>query len=72
MIHQKTLLIPARQEVVLESGGLHLMLMGQRRDIEVGQDIKMIVLDKQETRYMFNLIVIDPRHNHGSHDHHMH
>ena len=72
MIHQKTLLIPARQEVVLESGGLHLMLMGKRRDIEVGQDIKMIVRDNQETRYMFNLTVIDPRHNHGSHDHHMH
>jgi hypothetical protein len=48
------------------------MLMGQRRDIEVGQDIKMIVKDKQETRYMFNLTVIDPRDNHGSHDHHMH
>lgn len=72
MIHQKTLLIPARKEVALESGGLHLMLMGQRRDIEVGQDIKMIVKDKQETRYMFDLTVIDPRDNHGSHEHHMH
>jgi copper(I)-binding protein len=72
MIHQKTLLIPARQEITLESGGLHLMLMGPRRDIEVGQEIKVMVRDKQETRYMFNLTVIDPRHNHGSYDHHMH
>ena len=47
------------------------MLMGPRRDIEVGQIIKMIVLDKRETRYMFDLKVIDPRKAHG-HDHHMH
>lgn len=72
MIHQKTLLVPARQEVILKSGGSHFMLMGPRRDIEVGQNIKMIVRDEQETRYMFDLTVIDPRHNHDSHDHHMH
>jgi len=71
MIHQEILLIPAGKEVVLESGGLHFMLMGPRRDIEVGQIIKMIVLDKRETRYMFDLKVIDPRKSH-SHDHHMH
>ena len=71
MIHEEDLLIPAGKEVVLESGGSHFMLMGPRRDIEVGQIIKMIVLDKRETRYMFDLKVIDPRKAHG-HDHHMH
>ena len=71
MIHEEDLLIPAGKEVVLESGGSHFMLMGPRRDIEVGQIIKMIVLDKRETRYMFDLKVIDPRNAHG-HDHHMH
>ena len=71
MIHQKNLLIPAGKEVVLESGGSHFMLMGPRRDIEVGQIIKMIVLDQREIRYMFDLKVIDPRKAH-SHDHHMH
>ena len=72
MIHQKTLLIPAGKEVTLESGGLHFMLMGPRRDLKVNENIKMVVRDKSEVRYMFDLKVIDPRHDHGSHDHHMH
>ena len=72
MIHQKTLLIPAGKEVTLESGGLHFMLMGPRRDLKVNENIKMVVRDKAEVRYMFELKVIDPRNDHVGHDHHMH
>ncbi len=75
MIHNKYLIIPAGKEVVLESGGSHMMLMGPRRDIQAGEIVKMIARDKTETRYMLDLKVIDPRSSHDhdhNHDHHMH
>ena len=72
MIHQRSLLIPAGKEVNFKSGGSHFMLMGPRRDLKVGESIKMVVRDKAEVRYMFDLKVIDPRNDHGNHDHHMH
>ena len=68
MIHNKNLIIPAGKEVVLESGGSHMMLMGPRRDIQAGEIVKMIARDKMETRYMLDLKVIDPRSSHD-HDH---
>ena len=72
MIHEQNLLVPAGKEVVLESGGSHFMLMGPRRDIAVGENIKLMVRDKAEVQYIFDLKVIYPIHDHGSHDHHMH
>ena len=73
MIHNKNLIIPAGKEVILESGGSHMMLMGPRRNIEAGEIVKMIARDETETRYMLDLKVIDPRSSHDhNHEHHMH
>ena len=69
------LTIPANGEAILGKGGLHLMFMGNRRDIQLGEEILVVTFDTDEVRYMLNFKVIDPResikHDH-SHDHHMH
>ena len=40
MEHQMTLLIPAKDAVVLESGGLHLMLMDLKKSL-TGEDVQL-------------------------------
>lgn len=72
MIHMHELLIPANNEVRLTSGGLHLMFIGKRRDLTLGEEILVVTTDKKEVRYMLNLKVTDPRVGHNNHDHHMH
>ena len=71
MRHLKELKIPANGELSLESGGLHLMFIGMRRDIAVDEEIMIITRDDNEVRYMLIMKVIDPRP--GNHDsQHMH
>ena len=71
MRHLNELKIPANGELVLESGGLHLMFIGMRRDIIVGDEIMIITRDNHEVRYMLVMKVIDPRSSHDD-NHHMH
>ncbi len=68
MKHLKELIIPANGELTLESGGLHLMFIGKRRDIKLDEEILIISRDNKEVRYMLVMKVIDSRTNH----HHMH
>ena len=73
MRHLNELIIPAKDQLVLESGGLHIMFIGKRRDINLGEDILIISRDNHEVRYMLKMKVIDPRSgSHGHDDHHMH
>lgn len=65
------LVIPANGEVVLESGGLHLMFIGKRRDLTLNEEILVIAQDNLQVRYMLNMKVIDSRVD-NNHDHHMH
>ena len=59
------------REIKSKSGGLHLMLMGKRRELVLDENIMIVTYDENEVRYMLNLKVIDPR-SHNNHDHHMH
>ena len=71
MRHLKELMIPANGELSLESGGLHLMFIGKRRDIKVDEEIMIISRDDHEVRYMLIMKVIDSRSSHdSSHDMH--
>ena len=73
MRHLNELIIPANNQLVLKSGGLHIMFIGKRRDIKLGEDILIISRDNHEVRYMLKMKVIDPRSgSHGHDDHHMH
>ena len=74
MLHLDSLTVPANGEIKSKSGGLHLMLIGKRRDLVLDENIMIVTYDENEVRYMLNLKVIDPRaHNHQDHhDHHMH
>ena len=71
MRHLKELKIPADGELSLESGGLHLMFIGMRRDILVDEEIMIISRDDDEVRYMLIMKVIDPRSSNDD-SHHMH
>jgi copper(I)-binding protein len=71
MKHLKELKIPANGELSLESGGLHLMFIGMRRDIAVDEEIMIISRDDNEVRYMLIMKVIDPRSSNDD-SHHMH
>tara|TARA_B100001109_G_C18656047_1_gene377307 strand:+ start:109 stop:588 length:480 start_codon:yes stop_codon:yes gene_type:complete len=70
MKHVDQLVIPANTTVNFEPGGMHLMLMGPRRDINVGEEIMMIGLGTNEKRYMIKFKVIDPRADNHNHNHH--
>ena len=76
MIHITKPLIPADGELKLAPGGKHLMLINRRRDLKVGEIIKIMVESNKERRYMLELKVIDPRqeqsHKSDSEHHHMH
>ena len=63
--------VPANGELSLESGELHLMFIGMRREIAVDEEIMVISRDSHEIRYMLIMKVIDPRSSHGD-SHHMH
>ncbi len=69
MVQIKTPIIPAKGELLLENGGKHLMLINRRRDLKVGELIKMMAESEKEKRYMIELQVVDPRQE-GSHGHH--
>ena len=65
MVHITRPLIPANGELKLAPGGKHLMMLNRRRDLKVGEIIKMMVESNKERRYMLDLKVIDPRHEYG-------
>ncbi|MBT3549290.1 MAG: copper chaperone PCu(A)C [Gammaproteobacteria bacterium] len=69
MIHLKEVVIPANGEIVFESGGLHFMFIGKRRDLSLNEEILVITRDDREVRYMLNMKVIDSR---AENHHHMH
>ena len=69
MTHMNSLVIPANSIVNFEPGGMHLMLMGPRRDIKVGEEIMMIGLGTNAKRYMIKFKVIDPRADNHNHHH---
>ena len=71
MKHLKELKIPANGELSLESGGLHLMFIGMRRDILVDEEIMIISRDDIGVRYMLIMKVIDPRSSNDD-SHYMH
>ena len=71
MLQKESLTVPANGEIKSKSGGLHLMLMGKRRELVLDENIMIVTYDENEVRYMLNLKVIDPR-SHNNHDHHMH
>ena len=76
MVHITKPLIPAGGELKLAPGDKHLMLINRRRDLKVGEIIKIMVESNKERRYMLELKVIDPRqeksHKSDSEHHHMH
>ena len=71
MVSLESITIPANGELTSKSGGLHLMLIGKRRDIVLGENIMIVTIDENEVRYMLNLKVIDPRKDNHI-DLHMH
>ncbi len=72
MKHIKSLIIPANSTVELKPGHTHLMLVGPRRDMKVGENIMMIGLGSNEKRYMIKFRVIDPRDENMNHINHNH
>ena len=61
MTHVDALIVPANSTIELKPGGMHLMLMGPRRDINAGEEILMIGLGLNGKRYMVKFLVVDPR-----------
>ena len=76
MTHLDNIVVPANGKVIFEPGGMHLMLMGSRRDIKAGDEILAIAFGQNEKRYMLKFLVVDPRNDsakdikHHNHDHH--
>ena len=62
MVHIEKPLIPANGELKLAPSGKHLMMLNRRRDLKIGEIIKVMVESSKERRYMLELKVIDPRH----------
>ena len=59
MRKMSTLMIPEKSTLELKPGSAHLILIGPRRDIKVGEEILMIGQDDNERRYMLKLIVTE-------------
>ena len=74
MIKLESLLIPADKNVKLNHGAKHVMFLGKRRDLKIGEIIKVVAYDRNEIRYMLHFKVIDPRdsNKHSDHHHHAH
>ncbi len=69
------ILVPANSSIELKPGGTHLMLIGPRRQVKVGEQVLMIAQDANERRFMLKFNVVDLRqdspHSHD-HEHHKH
>ena len=72
MVEIKDPLIPAKGVMELQHGGKHLMLINRRRDLKVGEIVKIMVESDKSKRYMLELKVIDPRHKAEDKSHHGH
>ncbi|MBH44815.1 MAG: hypothetical protein CMD88_05105 [Gammaproteobacteria bacterium] len=72
MRHLKSLSIPAKNTIQLDHGAKHVMFLGKRRDLQIGEVIKVVAYDRNEVRYMLHFKVIDPRKSNESINHHMH
>ena len=72
MKHVDTLVVPAESMIELKPGGIHLMLVGPRRDVKEGEEILMIGQDANERRFMLKFLVVDPRNENIESDHHNH
>ena len=70
MIQIKEPVVPANGELSLEHGGKHLMLINRRRDLKIGEIIKVMAESRDEKRYMLELKVIDARQK-QTHEHHV-
>jgi copper(I)-binding protein len=58
--------------IELKPGGIHLMLVGPRRDVKAGEEILMIGQDANERRFMLKFLVVDPRNENIESNHHHH
>ena len=67
MRHEEKLVIPAGQTVVLEPGGLHIMLFDLARTIRTGDRVSLQLVDAQDRRLTVDAAVkslFDEEHHH--------
>lgn len=73
----KQLVIPANQEAVFQSGGLHLMLYQPSEPLKAGQQYRMTLHFKNGDRVFamaeaFSLLHSEPQKSHENHNKHQH
>lgn len=71
MVHLPELTIPAHGSVTLKQGGLHIMFMGLKRSLKVGEKIPVVLAFKNGAQASFKIAVADMRGSKSHHDHHM-
>ncbi len=69
MQHQTRVNIPAGQSISFEPGGLHLMLIGLKRDLKAGDRVPLILHFDGDRELEFEAKVRDFRHKSGGHHH---
>ena len=66
-----SIIVPGHAEVVLKPGGLHIMLIGLTRRLEVGKNVTLELEFADGERLSFEAPVqmVSKEHDHSTHDH---
>ncbi|MBA3581833.1 MAG: copper chaperone PCu(A)C [Gammaproteobacteria bacterium] len=54
MAEQKNLSIPANSEVILKSGGLHIMLINPKRALKAGDSVEILFTEQNNTTHLID------------------
>lgn len=69
MQHQTEVKISAGQSIFFEQGGMHLMLIGLKRDVKAGDKVPVTLLFNNDVELEFGAEVRDFRHKPDGHHH---
>ena len=63
--------VPGHAEVVLKPGGLHIMLIGLTRSLEVGEKVTLELefADGERLSFKAPVQMVSGEHDHATHDH---
>ena len=65
------IVVPRHAEVVLKPGGLHIMLIGLTRSLEVGKNVTLELefADGERLSFEAPLQMVSEEYDHSTHDH---